>query len=438
MNMPIKSYLETQYGLLRNPFPGNATYGEDSQLVYVPEMFGKQRKEFLRKFILAPLENGQPLIGAVWSVVPGDPEARGFGKSTLMGEEAKLINRDFGQKTLAYLGVPEDEVHANPILASYVSFNTKAQGGIANIDAAAFHLTRFMLRQDHEGGASVHQTLRELAAAKLMENGQASPGAETDAIVQAVRERFRKLAVNIDIRNLLDDYLYHLASPDTDALQRFLAEDVSAWHHDRNGLKYLQIFVAFAELAGIEHLTFFVDQVEDFTSQAGAAKLRKYVKIIRDALIETEPFASRASFVFQYHPDAYERMQDAWLHEDLRSLQWDDPLNAPYVVVLNGLETFDSARLLADRCLNDPSVVTPTRTPGIHPFTDAGLKLVWEATKPRPRNFLRVLHDFLQLGKDARAKTIDEAFIKPYIERLSMGASTVEPGDGLSSDDRQD
>lgn len=433
--MAIKSYLETKYGLLKNPFPGNATYGEDSQLVYVPEMFGEQRREFLRKFVLAPLENGQPLIGAVWSVVPGDPEARGFGKSTLMGEEAKLINRDFGRKTLAYLGVPEDEAHANPILCSYVSFNTKAQGGISNIDAAAYHLNRFILRQTHESGASIHQTLRQLAAAKLMESGKASPGAEADAIVQAVRERFQKLAVTIDIRNVLDDYLHHLASPDTEELQRFLADDVSTWHHDRNGLKYLQIFVAFAELAGIEHLTFFVDQVEDFTAQAGPPKLRKYVKIIRDALIETEPFASRASFVFQYHPAAYEKMRDAWMHEDLRSLAWDDPLNAPYIVVLEGLQTFDSARLLADKCLNHPSVVVPERKPGIQPFTEAGLKLVWTTTKPRPRWFLRVLHDLLDLAKDAHVETIDETFIKPKIERLSLGARTLEP-EGPNVDDR--
>jgi hypothetical protein len=93
-------------------------------------MFGDQRKKSLRKFILAPLENGQPLIGAVWSVVPGDPEARGFGKSTLMGEEAKLINQDFGKATLGYLDITEDEALKNPILCSYVSFNTKAQGGI--------------------------------------------------------------------------------------------------------------------------------------------------------------------------------------------------------------------------------------------------------------------------------------------------------------------
>ena len=103
-------------------------------------------------------------------------------------------------------------------------------------------------------------------------------------------------------------------------------------------------------------MTFFVDQVEDFTSQAGAAKLQKNVKIIRDALIETEPFASRVSFVFQFHPDAYERLRDAWLHEDLRSLAWDEPLNAPYVIVLKGLQTFKSAKLLADKCLNHPSV----------------------------------------------------------------------------------
>src|SRR5271166_3736951 len=118
--MAIKSYLETKYGLLKNPFPGNATYGEDSQLVYVPEMFGEQRKEFLRKFVLAPLENGQPLIGAVWSVVPGDPEARGFGKSTLMGEEAKLINQDFGRAALMAVGVSQEDAEANPILSSYV------------------------------------------------------------------------------------------------------------------------------------------------------------------------------------------------------------------------------------------------------------------------------------------------------------------------------
>lgn len=83
------------------------------------------------------------------------------------------------------------------------------------------------------------------------------------------------MATTIDIRNLLEDFLLHLASSDTEALHRFLADDVGTWHHDRNGLKHLQLFVAFAGLAGIERLTFFVDQVEDLTSSAGAAKLQR-------------------------------------------------------------------------------------------------------------------------------------------------------------------
>ena len=136
--MALQSFFQTAWDLKGNPFSGKATYAEDNQMVYVKEMFGNQRDEFLRKFVVAPLENGQPLMGAVWSVLPGDPKARGFGKSTLMGEEAKLINAEFGFATLTHLGVSEKEARENPVLAGYVSFNTKANEGIASIDAACF------------------------------------------------------------------------------------------------------------------------------------------------------------------------------------------------------------------------------------------------------------------------------------------------------------
>ena len=157
--MAIKSYYETQYGLRRNPFPSQATYGEDTEIIYVPEMYGVQRDEFLRKFILAPLENGQPLIGAVWSVSSGDPMARGFGKSTLMAEEAKQINRDFGKSTLLSLGVLDEDANANPVLAGYASFVAKAYGGILSIDSAAFQLARFILRSHDYTGISTHTCL---------------------------------------------------------------------------------------------------------------------------------------------------------------------------------------------------------------------------------------------------------------------------------------
>jgi len=432
--MAIKSWYETKWGLRGNPFSGKATYAEDSQAIYVPEMFGAQRDEFLRKFILAPLENKQPLLGAVWSVAPGDPTARGFGKSTLMGEEAKRINRDFGVSTLVSLGVPEEDARENPVLAGYVSFNTKSQGAINSIDIAAFHLVRFLLRGIDSRGVSTHSRLRELAAARLAE--QDDGGQDSDSIAAAVRAEFRGFADSIDIRGLLEDYLLRLSSPDTNELERFLAEDVNAWHHARNGLKYLQIFVVFASLAGIEYFTFFVDQVEDFTSQAGPAKIQRQVKIIRDALLETEPFATRASFVFQLHPDANERLRDAWRHEDLRPLEFDNPLNQSVVVVLKGLETFETAHVLAERCLNHTHYALPGRKGGIAPFTESALKQAWETTKPRPRWFLLALHELLQLGNSQQVATIDDAFVTPKMRAISDRARAEEPEPGASEDER--
>lgn len=435
--MAIKSYYETQYGLRKNPFPSQATYGEDTEIIYVPEMFGPQRDEFLRKFILAPLEDGQPLIGAVWSVSNrGDPSARGFGKSTLMAEEAKIINQDFGKSTLISLGISEEDASANPVLAGYVSFVTKAYGGILSIDSAAFNLARFILRIRDDNGISIHTKLRERAAAKLVSEGKAVDGSEDTAIVQAIRDRFRKLAVTIDIRNLLEDFMYHLGSPDTEALERFLVDDVGTWHHDRNGLKYLQILVAFSELAGIEYFTFFIDQVEDFTSMSGPYKIRKNVKFIRDALIETEPFSSRASFVFQLHPMAYHDLKDAWIHEHLPSLEYDDPLTEPVVVVLKGLDEFSSARLLAERILNDPTVVLPNRKDSILPFTEASLRAAWEATKRNPRDFLRILNRLLELGNTKKIPQLDETFVLPKLERMLQTSSEDEEIEEAGIDER--
>lgn len=433
--MALKSWLETEYGFRRNPYSAKATYAEDTNDIYVPELFGDQRAEFVNKFVIAPLENGQPLLGAVWSVVPGDPAARGFGKSTLMGEEAKRINADLGLSTLRSCGIPEADALANPILAGYVSFNAKTLGGISNIDSAAFHLVRFILRSDSTPGATTtHQKIQQMAAARLVKQGRAVPGHEPEAIVQAVKERFRSLAVTIDIRNLLDQYLNYLASPDTEALNRFLFNSVGSWHHDRNGLKYLQILVVLGDLAGIQHFTFFIDQVEDFTSVSDSRKIQKNVKIIRDAFLESEPLSSKASFVFQLHPDAQRRLRDAWRHEDLRSLEMDDPLNEPVVVVLNGLTDFHSVMRVVT-CIQDaPDIRQPAR--GISPFTEDAIRHIWEATQPRPRWFVRAMHQVLQVANNKRPTTIDDRFVAPLLHSLAKFARDEDESDVDLDDDR--
>jgi len=46
--MALQSFLQTQYKLRANPFPGQATYSEEGQQIYVPEMFGVQRRALVR------------------------------------------------------------------------------------------------------------------------------------------------------------------------------------------------------------------------------------------------------------------------------------------------------------------------------------------------------------------------------------------------------
>ena len=55
---------------------------------------------------------------------------------------------------------------------------------------------------------------------------------------------------------------------------------------------------------------------------------------------------------------------------------------------------------------------------GISPFSEAGLKHVWEATKPNPRDFLRALEKLLALGNSQLVPVLDEVFIVPKLEGM--------------------
>jgi hypothetical protein len=157
--------------------------------------------------------------------------------------------------------------------------------------------------------------------------------------------------------------------------------------------------------------------------------------MIRDALLESEPFASRASFVFQLHPNAYEKLRDAWEAEELPSLDYDDELNAPVIVVLKGLTQFSAAKVLAQRLLNDEHFAMP-RHKGITPFTETSLRLIWEVTKPKPRDFLRVNHRVLELAKNQQVRVIDDAFVKPKLERILSSVHQEDEQGGLIEDYR--
>ena len=95
-------------------------YNPDNPGTYVREVYGEQLQEFHRKFLLNPLERDiRQTIGAIWSSHTGDSEGRGFGKSMLMCEESKIVNRDFGVSILEAFDVTEQAAIENPFIAAY-------------------------------------------------------------------------------------------------------------------------------------------------------------------------------------------------------------------------------------------------------------------------------------------------------------------------------
>ena len=58
------------------------------------------------------------------------------------------------------------------------------------------------------------------------------------------------------------------------------------------------------------------------------------------------------------------------------------------------------------------------------------------ANKPRPRWYIRVLHDVLQLAKDEKVAVIDGKFVDPKLDALSAKARRDEDEQEDEGDDR--
>jgi hypothetical protein len=417
-----QKFLQEKYGLKSNPFSSGVTYAPEKQDIYEPEMYGHQHIEFREKFFTQPLFSKQPIIGAVWSsVLRGDPETRGYGKSTMMGEETKLLNKDFGLSIFKELGASAEEAAEYPVMAGYVSFDGQ---NIKSIEAASYYLVKNLVKDGTEAGGSTHLRLRKMLLKRLSQTEKIPKSSEDAAIEAALRKRVRELAIPLEFNGELAKFLTYLCSVNSVGLSEYLA-GVTNWHHIRTGVKFLQVYTCFAVLAGIKHVTYFIDQVEDFTTDSSGAKIMKNVKLIRDALLETEPFVSSASFIFQLHPIAWANLRTAWQHENLRDLGTESRQSEPYVVNLQGLSTFELAMKCATTYLNHPKYTTAQRQPNsLVPFTEDAIRYVWDNTEGVPREFIRSMYDLIEHGRRDSKEIIDATY----------AAGALDPSPGMLGD----
>jgi hypothetical protein len=407
-----KNVMLEDFGLRDNPFSSIDIYNVDAQHTYVPEMYGRQLPEFYEKFFLRPLENERhrQVIGAVWSTHTGKKKwGKGFGKSILMAEESKRLNQDFGAAMLRKMEVQEEDIGEHPILSGYCTFDQSK--GITSFPATLLDAVSFILASPH-GESTVHQQLRSRILAQL--DYQEGYGAY--AIGEALQAELRKYrGLNIQLaHHTLSRFIYDLARDNTEALVSFIRHEIGPRIKATQGFNFIHVFNAFAKLAGIVYVTYFIDQIENFSRFT--RQQERDIKIIREAMCQTSPTADMASFIFQMHIHAQEAIESWWRIEDLPSIDVLIPTNSGRILNLTGLGRAEEAEILASRYLAD------YRTDGfvppqlLHPFTTEIIQAVLDATSGNPRDFLRTLGNIIDKARDDERESLDLTYVEPLLD----------------------
>lgn len=432
-NKTTVDVLRDKFCLTSSPFRVAAIFNPDNPGLYVPEVYGEHLDEFHRKFFLNPLDRDiRQTIGAVWSSHADDSEGRGFGKSMLMCEEARIVNRDFGASILERFDVAPEDMIENPFIAAYCSFDQSK--GVQTFPAALLEGVAFALRCDRGTDGGVHGELRRRIAARV----GAEIGYESEAIKRALVQRltgFGNLGMQISNRQI-SGFIDALCHDDTDALGNFVREKIGPRIKAALGFNFVHIFNAFSSLAGIVHVVYFIDQVENFAKYA--RRQDRDVRILREAMCQTSPTADMASFVFQMHINALQVLEPIWQSEHLPSIDYSIPLNRGRIVDLQGLRPGAATMQFTAKLLaaNRPSGVQPPTK--LHPFNEDSLELVRQSVGGNPRRFLENLDSVLEHAQEARSGAysptglLDLSFVQALVDK---GATQFVTADREDDDD---
>lgn len=417
---------------LTGPFRVAEIYNPENPGHYSRAMYGKQLAEFHEKFFIGPLErDSHQTIGAVWSSHSGESEGRGFGKSTLMSEESKRVNRDFGAQILSDFEVNDQDVEANAFLAAYCTFEQSK--GIQTFPAALLEGVAFTLRCEHGTEGNVHQELRRRILVAL----DADEKLSEEMIRQALTKRlttYKFLGIQLTHRQIAG-FIDVLCGPDTDLLAEYIRERIGPRIRASQGFHFVHIFNAFAALAGIVHVVYFIDQIENFAKHTRHQD--RDVRILRESMCQTSPTADMASFVFQMHINALRVLEPIWNAEHLPSLDHARPLNKGRIVDLQGLRTRAEAKKVVTEIFaaKRPKGAKPPTS--IHPFNDDTIEVVRKAVGGNPRRFLETIDTVLTQA----ASTSKGAYDKTGLLELTFVRSRVEEQaeiDGIDADEEDE
>ena len=317
--MPIDAldHMEEAWNLDANPFPAEAIYVKNTP--YCPTVFEEESQEFRRKLIRGSVR-GSVNVGFLWS--QGAQADTGFGKTTLMSEITKEINRDLGVNTLTQAGVrAEKQV---PIAAAFSNLN--------NLNASGLYPVLFNAVLDLAESPPDSVSILDQVRARIVRDLDTGDATQ---IIRHVTDTWLRICGTAP--PLRPEVVSAFASGGAQGVKAALGT-VSATARLRNGLHYLDFALAALAAAGVEHLYLMIDQLEDLatTRTITAAKRSREIGRIRD-MMEGPPYVNRVHFILTFHNRAAQVLERFWEENRLPPFEIS-PSNIASVVVLRGLK----------------------------------------------------------------------------------------------------
>ncbi|MFD4315202.1 hypothetical protein [Streptomyces sp. NPDC058548] len=416
-------WIKKEWKLRHNPFPSTGMVqvggrnAVENGLLYEPGVHAKQLRELIEKFVLGMSYSGLK-FGFLWSVgiVPGDHDARGFGKSVLMQHVARTINRDFGTEAYRSVGLDEDDAAEVPICCVLTSFDT-AQ--VRSLGAALFAAVEYAVSNPLEDG--------EPLAAHLRKNLVKRVGSDdVRDLVKAVTDEHR--ALNGRTLGPPDDKLITaLCEEDSDAAADYLRY-ITPTSRSRNGAVHMSTFLLFVAAAGIKHVLLFCDQLEDLaTTTTVKAKRKLEIERFRDVIVETSPMAHMVTMVVTMHPRSSLTIGTEWALADLPAFELTEA-NRRSTVKLPALQDASQVAQLLKPYLAAATKDGVVREEGdeLFPFSRDAIACLFDHSARKPRDVLRKAFAVFEVAAAENLDRIGTADILHLFE-----SSNVYTSDGM-------
>jgi hypothetical protein len=411
----VFDHMEEAWKLEKNPFPAEAIRVQNAEQPYSESVFPEETKEFRRKFIRGGIRGGQA-IGFLWS--QGVRADTGFGKTTLMQEVSREINKDLGTETLEKAGAKKAGQPA--IAAAFSNLNNLNATGLYPV---LFNAVIDLATVPAAGTMSVFDNARARIIGEVGSD-------DAHGIAERVRDAWNDIGGTSG--PLRSELIEAFANGGAKQLRVELGS-VSATARLRNGLQYLDFALAVLAAAKIDHLFLMIDQLEDLATNRSitAPKRSREIGRIRD-LLESAPYATRLHMIFTFHNRAAQVLDRYWEENRLPPFEVSSS-NTSAVVVLGGLKDVEQAKELLRVYLEEARI--DDVEDDLLPFEPVAVEVLREVADGRPGVLLSRARELLNAAAEQELPKISGKFARQYFENQ---APTNDAGDRGGLDESAD